>query len=78
MSISNEAGLKIKIMERYLLVDYFCKCLECDTVLFDLNPQIGIQPRNIQDFPNAVDMIKLSSGLPVCPNCKTDENIIDL
>lgn len=56
-----------------------CKCLECDTVLIDQNPQTGAKLYKLPD--NATNMQYMDDddgGWWACPICETDENLIDL
>ncbi len=56
-----------------------CKCLNCDIVLIDENPQT-----NAPELPTPIDaqpMTQLNDDggfFWVCPMCLTDGNIIDL
>jgi hypothetical protein len=55
-----------------------CKCLNCDAVMVDENP--GGQPElpvpdNVDDMEQIDDNGSFFWG---CPNCKTDEHLVDL
>jgi len=54
-----------------------CQCNNCDTVMFDENPQIGAKkyskPNNVIVFT-----MEFIEGICVCPKCKTDEFLKDL
>lgn len=56
----------------------FCKCENCETVMFDENPQVDAKEYADVDFPNAVCMSRDEYGYPCCPVCMTDEYLVDL
>ena len=57
----------------------FCKCNNCDTVLFDMNPQVDAKEYSDEDFPDAKSMEWNQSEFAyVCPVCDTDGYLTDL
>lgn len=64
----------------------FCQCTNCETIMFDQNPQTGAKQYKISDFPNATEMQYMQLLIEnqdsdiywACPICLTDENLIDL
>ena len=60
--------------------EYLCKCNNCDTIMFDENPQINaiklpipIGTVNMIMCDNDIDETHLG-----CPNCNTDDYLMDL
>lgn len=57
----------------------FCKCNNCETVLFDMNPQVDAKEYGHSEFSGANGMIWSKEEFAyVCPNCNTDEYLQDL
>lgn len=62
-----------------MFTDNFCKCANCDTVLFDMNPQVDANEYPLEQYPDAKEMIFMENELFwACPECLTDEHLIDL
>lgn len=56
-----------------------CKCLKCDVVLIDLNPQIGAKEHELTGKEIEMQAIEDKNGVYfVCPICETDGNLVDL
>ncbi len=65
-----------------------CKCNKCDAVLIDQNPQIGAAEYDLEEGGYATGVgevdemqyLKDNGGdmFWACPNCETDEYLIDL
>ena len=53
-----------------------CKCNNCDSILYDENPQVGatkyLPPKGVES------MELIDQEFWGCPICKTDEFLIDL
>lgn len=56
----------------------FCRCLNCDVVMFDENPQVDAKEYGNSEFPDAVWMDRDEDGYLCCPNCMTDEHLQDI
>jgi Zn finger protein HypA/HybF involved in hydrogenase expression len=62
-------------------MENLCKCNNCETVLFDENPQVGAKKH---DTSNRVDVKSMKyvqteeESFWACPNCETDEYLTDL
>lgn len=62
-------------------ISELCKCLKCNTILIDENPQVNANQYNIP--LEAKEMIFLRDeedniGYWACPNCRTDGYLVDL
>lgn len=61
--------------------EYVCKCLNCDTYLYDENPQVDAKRHNTETFEEIVPMELLNEegeSYYGCGNCQTDSYLIDL
>jgi len=57
---------------------YLCKCNKCETIMFDENPATDQNYVVIEDVKEPIDsMIHLDGNHWVCPNCETDDYLID-
>lgn len=63
---------------------HLCKCNHCDNVLIDENPQIGAKEYDLNDYPNAMEMQRVSAVINdpeteywACPVCLTDGYLTD-
>lgn len=58
-----------------------CKCLNCESILIDENPQVNANKYNLVDYPESKDMYHGEDPdgyFTGCPECKTDSYLIDL
>jgi hypothetical protein len=56
-----------------------CKCINCDTVLIDTNPQTGAPLLNIPDAAKELTLIQDGKDyIHACPICLTDAYLIDI
>lgn len=56
-----------------------CKCLKCDIVLIDENPQINAKEHELTGSEKEMLLIEDGDGFYwVCPTCKEDGNLIDI
>lgn len=73
---------------RVLQRDYFCKCNNCDNILYDENPPTGSEKMFNQQFEqDPLKMVYIDDcgdidcsicGFWVCPVCFTDDYLTDL
>lgn len=61
-----------------------CKCNYCDSILIDENPQVGAPLYDLKDYPQALEMQRVSAVINdpeteywACPNCLTDSFLTD-
>lgn len=65
--------------ENIVPTDNFCKCNNCEAVMFDMNPQLDAKEYGLNQFSDAVLMVWNQKEFAyVCPNCGTDEYLQDL
>lgn len=64
---------------------HLCQCNYCDSLLIDENAQTGAKLYPLENYPNALDMVRVSAeiGDPLteywaCPVCLTDRGLKDL
>lgn len=56
-----------------------CKCLNCGEILIDTNPQVHAKEHDATSVNKELQFIEdKDGGTHACPNCKTDEHLIDL
>lgn len=61
--------------------EYICKCLNCDTYLYDENPQVDATKHDPESFEEVIPMELLNEegdSYYGCGNCKTDSYLIEL
>jgi uncharacterized C2H2 Zn-finger protein len=60
-------------------MEQLCKCLNCDTVLFDQNPQSGATLHIINGKEQEMKQVNIDGEFFwACPICETDSYLIDL
>ena len=57
-------------------LDYVCRCNNCGNLLIDTNPQINAQKFDVSKL-HLKELISIED-MRACPNCKTDEYLIDI
>ncbi len=61
---------------------HFAKCLNCDTILVDENPQTDAKLIEVKDgefeYMQWVNEEADGTGFWACPNCQTDGHLIDV
>ncbi|HEY8365053.1 MAG TPA: hypothetical protein VIK84_05725 [Haloplasmataceae bacterium] len=60
---------------------YLCKCLNCESIIIDQNPQVNATLHNLTG--NELEMEKIKGEEEGeyfwgCPKCKTDAYLIDI
>ena len=56
--------------------DHLCKCNKCDNILIDKNPQVDAKKFQLKG--NEKELIKVNNEFWGCPECLTDDYLIDL
>lgn len=89
LSSATTNGLKIGIEVGFLhgynkvrekaQTSYLCKCNMCDAVLIDENPAIDAKEQELTGNEQEMELLQDESGTFYgCPNCKTDNYLMDL
>lgn len=64
------------------MVDYFCKCNNCERILIDENPQVDSIMLDVDKSKvHSMEWIEEEEGgggFWACPHCKTDAYLTDL
>lgn len=56
-----------------------CVCNNCGYLLIDTNPQVGAREFLIkEEFPSAIDELKIIDDMKACPYCFTDAYLTDI
>jgi len=72
-------NIKTKKMEDMRLKFNLCRCTNCETTLFDENPQVGAPKFELKG--GEMDMVQREEdgeSFWACPNCLTDGYLTDI
>jgi hypothetical protein len=61
-------------------MEYLCKCLNCETILYDENPQVDAQKKDPTQFDEVLPMEMINDDGETfwgCGNCQTDSYLSD-
>jgi len=73
IKLKQNSSRKEQIMSKH----YLCKCNKCETIMFDENPSSEKNRVVIEDVDAPIDNMMYCDDHWVCPNCTTDDYLID-